>query len=183
MPSKNDEQFGQMAVQANYISKAELKEALDELKKREGKGERTTLDRVLVDLGMMLAVQIETIQAKQKRRVVFCPACGMKLNVFTFKVGQRIKCTHCQRSLIVPQIGKEPTIAPSGVMPTVGTTKGTRETVRDDDATIISEEDLLLLDEPSPSGPDAPTRRGPAKGSSSRTPTRPSIKRPKPSDE
>lgn len=181
MSSKNDEQFGALAVQANYISKAELKEALEELKKREGKGERTTLDRVLVDLGMMLAVQIETVQSKQKRRVVFCPACGMKLNVFTFKVGQRIKCTHCQRSLMVPQIGKDPTIAPSGVMPTVGSTKNTKG--GDDDATIISEEDLLLLDEPEPSGPDAPTRRGPVKPGSSRTPTRPSIKKPKRDDD
>ncbi len=183
MSSKNDEQFGALAVQANYISKAELKEALEELKKREGKGERTTLDRVLVDLGMMLAVQIETIQAKQKRRVVFCPACGMKLNVFTFKVAQRIKCTHCQRSLVVPQIGKDPTIAASGVMPAVGSTKGTRDDGGDDDATIISEEDLLLLDEPAPSGPDAPTRRGPGKPGSSRTPTRPSIKKPKRNDD
>lgn len=182
MASKNDEQFGLLAVQANYISRAELKEALEELKKREAKGERTTLDRVLVDLGMMLAIQIETIQAKQKRRVVFCPACGMKLNVFSFKVGQRIKCTHCQRSLLVPEIGKDPTIAPSGVMPTVGSTKNTKEEP-DDDVTILSEEDLLLLDEPSPSGPDAPTRRGPVKGSSSRTPTRRSIKKPRPSDE
>ncbi len=179
MASKNDDQFGALAVQANYISKAELKEALEELKKREGKGKRTTLDRILVDLGMMLAVQIETIQAKQKRRVAFCPACGMKLNVFTFKAGQRIKCTHCQRSLVVPQIGKDPTLAPSGVMPTVGSTKGTKG---DDDATIISEEDLLLLDEPAPSGPDAPTRRGTGKGGSSRTPTRPSIKKPKRND-
>ncbi len=195
MSSKNDESFGQFAVTANYISKAELREALEELKKREGKGERTSLDRVLIDMGMMLAVQIESIQAKQKRRVVFCPACGMKLNVFLFKAGQRIKCTHCQKSLIVPQIGKDPTLAPSGVFPTVGSTKkpspvaeedDDEESGEDDDATIISEEDLLLLDEPAPSGPDAPTRRGgpgPKKPNTSRTPTRPSIKKPRKNDD
>lgn len=102
MPSKGDIKFGQLAVELDYASKEKIEEALRLQAQLEKQGKVTSLDRIMLKKGIMDAEQIQEIEKKQGRRIVFCPECSNKLNVAIFGPGTRIRCPKCDTSLTVP---------------------------------------------------------------------------------
>ncbi len=102
MPSKGDIKFGQLAVELDFTSKDKIEEALRLQAQLEKQGKVTSLDRIMLKKGILDAEQIQEIEKKQGRRIVFCPECSNKLNVAIFGPGTRIRCPKCDTSLTVP---------------------------------------------------------------------------------
>lgn len=102
MPSKGDIKFGQLAVEMEFASKEKIDEALKLQAQLEKQGKVTSLDRIVLKKGILDGEQIQEIEKKQGRRIVFCPECSNKLNVAIFGPGTRIRCPKCDTSLTVP---------------------------------------------------------------------------------
>lgn len=102
MPSKGDIKFGQLAVEMEFTSKEKIEEALKLQAQLEKQGKVTSLDRIMLKKGILDGEQIQEIEKKQGRRIVFCPECSNKLNVAIFGPGTRIRCPKCDTSLTVP---------------------------------------------------------------------------------
>jgi hypothetical protein len=103
MPTKGDRDFGEMAVKHKFVEPQEIEKALREQKRLEKEGALLTLDRVVIEMGFMNPFQVEFIQERLNRKVIYCPGCMTKYNVFKYRGDTRVKCRKCSESIEVPK--------------------------------------------------------------------------------
>jgi serine/threonine protein kinase len=103
MPTKGDRDFGDLAVRQNFASAEDIERALEEQKRFEKEGALTTLDRLLVEMGIINPIQAEFLQEHLGRKVLFCPGCTAKYNVFGSPGGSKVKCRKCGETIDVPK--------------------------------------------------------------------------------
>jgi serine/threonine-protein kinase len=103
MPTKGDRQFGDLAIRHNFAEAGDIEKALQEQKRLEKEGGLTTLDRVVIELGIMNPFQVEFLQEQLNRKVIYCPGCMTKYNVFKYRGDSRVKCRKCSEMIEVPK--------------------------------------------------------------------------------
>jgi serine/threonine protein kinase len=103
MPTKGDKEFGERAVKHKFAEAEEIERALREQKRLEKEGALTTLDRLVVELGIMNPFQVEFVQDQLNRKVIYCPGCTAKYNVFKHRGATRVKCRKCGEMIEVPK--------------------------------------------------------------------------------
>ncbi len=95
MPSRGDADFGRAALEKGYLSDKILRIYLKKVRQLETRGQRTSVDALLLFDKLLSAGQVTEIQLQLERRVQFCPHCGAKHNVVTIPAGERVRCTKC----------------------------------------------------------------------------------------
>ncbi len=103
MPTKGDKDFGDLALKHKFADEKEIQRALEEQKRLEKEGALTTLDRLVVELGIMNPFQVEFLQEILGRKVIYCPGCTAKYNVFKYPGDSRVKCRKCGEMIEVPK--------------------------------------------------------------------------------
>ncbi len=113
MPTKSDQTFVKIAIEKGYLAPEDGRHVLVRLRQAEENGARLSVDRLMVMEEFLSAIQVQEIQAEQKRRVVFC-VCGQKTNIFEFEAGQRVKCKNCGRVMEIPREDARHKTSPHG---------------------------------------------------------------------
>ncbi len=103
MPSKGDKDFAKAALDRKFAESADVQRAFKEQKKLEQEGALTTVDQVLIDLGMLNPLQVEIIQDQLQRKIVYCPGCTAKYNIYKFSSGTGVECKKCGENIEVPR--------------------------------------------------------------------------------
>jgi serine/threonine-protein kinase len=103
MPSKGDKEFCRAAVERTFASASALQKALDEQRKLEKEGALTTVDQLCIDLAILNPLQVEIVQDQLRRKVVYCPGCTSKYNVYKFRTGTGVKCKKCGEQIEIPR--------------------------------------------------------------------------------
>ncbi len=103
MPSKGDKEFGKAALDRKFACAADIQRAFGEQKKLEQEGALTTIDQVLTDLAILNPLQVEIVQDQLQRKVVYCPGCTSKYNLYKFASGTGVKCKKCGEQIEVPR--------------------------------------------------------------------------------
>jgi serine/threonine protein kinase len=103
MPSKGDKEFGKAAIERGFAKSPDVQRALAEQKKLEKEGALTTLDQILIDLHILNPLQVEILQDQLRRKVVYCPGCMAKYNIYKFRSGTGVKCRKCGEQIEVPR--------------------------------------------------------------------------------
>jgi hypothetical protein len=103
MPSKSDIQFGKLAVANHFAAKDEVEAGLKEQAQFERERQTSILEAFLLHRKCISPDQVEAIQKKMQRRVVFCGKCRAKFNVFQFRGGEKFLCHKCGNRIAVPE--------------------------------------------------------------------------------
>lgn len=96
MPSRGDADFGRAALEKGYLSEKILKIYLKKVRQLESRGQRTSVDALLLFDKLLSTTQVTELQLELERRVQFCHHCGAKHNVVTLPCGERVRCTKCR---------------------------------------------------------------------------------------
>lgn len=102
MPSKNDFEFGRIAVDSKFLSKEQLQDGILYQIELEKTGRKISLERVLYLCDFITESQILRAQNVQKRRIFYCVNCQTKINAWGYDVGVEIKCPKCSTIFKVP---------------------------------------------------------------------------------
>jgi hypothetical protein len=102
MPSKSDLQFGKIVVANHMATKEEVETGLKSQAQFERERHTIILEGILLSKECLSLDQVEAIQKKMERRVIFCDKCHGKFNVFQFRGGERFLCHKCGNKVIVP---------------------------------------------------------------------------------
>ncbi|MHC4781273.1 MAG: hypothetical protein ACYTFG_22080 [Planctomycetota bacterium] len=102
MPSKSDIQFGKIVVANHFATKEEVEASIREQAQYERERHTIILEGVLLFRDFLTLEQVEAIQKRMKRRVIFCPKCHGKFNVFQFRGSEKFLCHKCGNKVIVP---------------------------------------------------------------------------------
>ncbi|GEM_PF-2792553 len=102
MPSKSDIQFGKIAVANHLATREEVEECLKEQARFEKERHTLILEPLLLSRDILTFDQVEAIQNKMNRRVVFCPKCHGKFNVHQFRGNEKFLCHKCGNRVTVP---------------------------------------------------------------------------------
>ncbi len=124
MPSKNDKELARLAEHLGFASEDTLTKALETQRGLEKEGALVTLDRLLVEKGVLTPVQVEILLEKQGRKVVYCTGCTTKFNVFTAEGGSTVACRKCGTQIPVPVRLTQRLLPGEGVAPRVAPVEG-----------------------------------------------------------
>ncbi|MHC5039773.1 MAG: hypothetical protein ACYTHM_20910 [Planctomycetota bacterium] len=102
MPSKSDIQFGKIVVANHLATKEEVESSIKAQAHFERERHTIILEAILLHNDYLTIEQIEAIQKKMKRRVIFCSKCHGKFNVFQFRGSERFLCHKCGNRVVVP---------------------------------------------------------------------------------
>ncbi|MBI5367473.1 MAG: protein kinase [Planctomycetes bacterium] len=103
MPSKSDVEFGDLAIARGYATRERVDQCLTAQADLERAWRRpSTLDRVMLNKGVLSQARIEELQAAQGRKICLCPVCDTKINIVNIATGKRVRCPKCDRRRIVP---------------------------------------------------------------------------------
>jgi hypothetical protein len=119
MPSKSDIQFGKLAITSHFAAKDEVENSLKDQGRFERERHTAILEAVLLQRKCLNLEQVEAIQKRMKRRVIFCSKCFGKFNVFQFRGGENFLCHKCGNRVNVPD-GPEYRILLEGLAKKVG---------------------------------------------------------------
>lgn len=103
MPSKSDVEFFKIAVAKGFVDNASGKRLITLLSQAEYNTARLSIEKLMVMEEILTADQVREIQDIQQRRIFYC-SCGQKLNIFTFKTGEKARCRSCKRVIEIPEI-------------------------------------------------------------------------------
>ncbi len=103
MPSKSDVEFFKIAVTKGFVDNAQGKRLITLLSQAENNAARLSIDKLMIMEEMLSPEQVKEIQDMQQRRIFYCP-CGQKMNVFTFKPGEKARCKSCKRIIDIPDL-------------------------------------------------------------------------------
>ncbi|MCI0343800.1 MAG: serine/threonine protein kinase [Planctomycetales bacterium] len=117
MPSKNDKELARLAEHLGFASEDTLAKALETQRGLEKEGALVTLDRLLVEKGVLTPIQVEILLEKQGRKVVYCTGCTTKFNVFTVEGGSTVACRKCGTQIPVPVRLTQRPLLEEGVAP------------------------------------------------------------------
>jgi hypothetical protein len=106
MPSKSDIQFGKIVVTNHMATKEEVETALKSQAHFERERHTIILEGILLSNECLTIEQVEAIQNKMERRVIFCEKCHGKFNVYQFRGGERFLCHKCGNKVTVPDSGQ-----------------------------------------------------------------------------
>lgn len=103
MPSKSDVEFFKIAVARGYVDDSQGKRLITLLSQAEGNTARLSIDKLMVMEEILSPGQVKEIQEIQQRRILFC-TCGQKLNIWSFKAGEKARCKSCKRVIDIPDL-------------------------------------------------------------------------------
>ncbi|MBI3267976.1 MAG: serine/threonine protein kinase [Planctomycetes bacterium] len=103
MPSKSDQDLGDLAIQHGFCTQQRIEQCLAIQADLERSFRKpSSLDRVLFNKGYLSREQVESLQEEQGRRICLCPVCDTKINIVRIAVGKKVRCPKCDRRRIVP---------------------------------------------------------------------------------
>lgn len=103
LESGGDREFLDLCVRRGLIRAEDVSEILDARQAAEQSLCRhLALSQLLRQHGWLSADQVAWVENEIRRRVMLCPACLTRINVFRLKPGQRFSCTQCESRLRVP---------------------------------------------------------------------------------
>ncbi|MBI4612233.1 MAG: tetratricopeptide repeat protein [Planctomycetes bacterium] len=103
MPSRGDQDLGELALKRNLISDTQLERALALLEEKTRRREPSSLGDVLVDQEYLSPDSLYLLEEILGRRIVLCPGCGVKMNVFRQRPGTALPCPRCREQVKVPE--------------------------------------------------------------------------------
>jgi len=102
LEAKGEKVFGMIAKKLGYLSKEQIRECVEEQRRRMRSGENVRLGEVCVEKGYLTVQEVNEILQEQQRSVLVCPGCGTPYSIEGFPVGKRWRCKVCGSMLEVP---------------------------------------------------------------------------------
>lgn len=99
---KANREIGKLAVKLELIDVEQAQEGLRILEVRQDIGEPGALDQILYERGYLSADDVYELQCRLKQRLVFCPDCDARHDVFQRRPGSKFKCTQCRTRFRIP---------------------------------------------------------------------------------
>lgn len=88
--------LGKLAVRERLVSEREVNVCL-RLQAKEG--ERRSLGEILVEQGLLTPVQLESLLAKQNKKIMSCPTCRLSFTVLSISKSKVVPCPRCKGPL------------------------------------------------------------------------------------
>lgn len=87
--------FGKLAVREGFLTEDKVNICLSEQARE---GEKRTLGEIMISKGYLTAAQVKSLLARQEKRIMNCPACGLTFTVLTIS-NKKIGCPRCNGPL------------------------------------------------------------------------------------
>ncbi len=95
--------FGKLVVQLGYCREHHVNECLRESALREADGQEVRLGELMVARGYLSPYQLNAVLAEQNKKILYCTTCDKHFNVLGFRRGFRLRCLHCETTLVAPR--------------------------------------------------------------------------------
>ena len=104
--------FGRKVVRLGLATEQEVNAALREHGSRHTAGASVRLGQILVEFGSLTPAQVRRVLHRQKKEILFCPACFVQYNIVGFRPGVSFRCKACTGELQVPETDQGAPIDP-----------------------------------------------------------------------
>lgn len=88
--------FGKLAVREGLLTEEEVNECL---RAQAEDGETRSLGEIMVSKGYLTVAQVRDLLAKQQKRTMRCPKCGLAFTVLSLSSGKAVDCPRCKGPL------------------------------------------------------------------------------------